>query len=103
MSVTVPEVEWDSDEREKMLALAELERHVHARCGMPLEDVLDPAAEGDPQLGIPARYKAGLPHRCWYCTARDIAADEIRAEAAAGRRSQVEALIVPVIDRGRDR
>jgi hypothetical protein len=98
-TMTVPEVEWDADEREKMLVLADLERHVHARCGMPIEDVIDPMAEGDKMLGIPARYKASNPIRCWYCDARDQKTEQLQEEAREGKRYRVGALIVPVRDR----
>lgn len=89
-----------------MLALAELERHVHARCGQPLEDVMDPDADRDPITGRRARYvPAPAPRRCFYCTAHDQGVEKIRAEVEEGTRLRhdVGALVVRVIDRGKDR
>lgn len=85
-----------------MLALAELERHVHGRCGMPLEDVLDPDADGDPITGRQARfYVPETPLVCHYCAVRD---DRVKADHERyPDRPHQAALIWPVRDRGRNR
>lgn len=64
MTVTVTEPEWDEDEREKMITLAEIERYTHHSCGFPLADVLDPESDG--------RYVVGeVPKVCHACAARE--------------------------------
>jgi hypothetical protein len=100
--VTVTEPEWDADERQKMVSLAELERHVHGRCGMPLSDVIDSDSEMDPDTGRPARYQARpFPKVCHYCAARD---DRVKADHEMyGARPHPQALLWIVDDLGKDR
>lgn len=106
MTLTVTEPEWDVDEREKMAELGDIERMVHHRCGMPLEDVLDPDNAADPDRRRPERYVAGhFPKVCYYCAVRDdrIEADRRLNEENKTQRAHPAALIWPVYDRGRDR
>jgi hypothetical protein len=59
--VTTREVEWDDQERARVLALLDVESQQCPGCRGWLPETTDNSNEG--------RYRASTPHRCHRCTA----------------------------------
>lgn len=55
MIASIPEVEWDDNEREWMLALAAYRASLCPVCGNPRAECMDPAAENGFTVPPPAR------------------------------------------------
>lgn len=59
------ESEWDAEQQDWMLALAEYEASLCPGCGLPFEETADPKNQD--------RYVTGPPVRCHACTALGVA------------------------------
>lgn len=81
-SVTTPEPEWDEDDRQLALDLAEYESALCGACGHPLTETTAPENE--------TAYVAGPAVRCHRCTAAE------RAQSAYQDSPQPGALMIPI-------
>lgn len=77
MVASRPEPEWDDDQRDLVIALAEVEDDTCPHCGNSMSECMSPDSDPDNRDGT-HKYVAGAPYRCFAATARERKADEFK-------------------------